>query len=250
MNKTTRRAKVDLTPPVDHTKTRNLLAFGITGISIVGVVILGSTIIIVNDAGVTQRAQTVLNAVLPLLGTWVGTVLAYFFARENFESASRSVERLTQQLTLQEKFESLPVAEAMVPRSKMVVVKNPVNAILVDVLAQLESEKIKRLPVLVDNNDHPQALIFREGIVDYLYRFKTRTNDERKVLTVQNLLDERPDLDKPYAVRGENDTLADVQSALLYTPECRVVFITRSGQKNDAVIGMITNEDLAKNVQA
>src|SRR6266498_220803 len=196
MNKTAPRGKTDAIPPVGQTQTRIWLAFGITGISIVGVVILGATIIIVTDAGVTQRAQTVLNAVLPLLGTWVGTVLAYFFSRENFESASRSVERLTQ-LTLQEKLESMPVTSAMTPRSKMLTVNDPRKEILLDVLAQLESKRAKRLPVL-DNNDYPQALVFREGIVDYLYRFKTRTEDERKGLTVQNLLDERPDLNKPY----------------------------------------------------
>src|SRR5262245_6279585 len=117
MNKTSRRSKIDATLPAAQTQTRNWLAFGITGISIIGVVILGATIIIVNDDSVTQRAKTVLNAVLPLLGTWVGTVLAYFFSRENFETASRSVERLTQQLTLHEKLESLPVTSAMTPRN-------------------------------------------------------------------------------------------------------------------------------------
>ncbi len=250
MNKPARRTKFDNSIPAVQTQTRNWLALGITGISIVGVVILGSTIIIVNDDGVTQRAQTVLNAVLPLLGTWVGTVLAYFFSRENFETASRSVERLTQQLTLQEKLESLPVTSAMIPRNKMITIKDPPKSILLDVLAQLESKgNAKRLPIL-DNNDYPQALLFREGIVDYLYRYKTGTDDERKVLTAQNLLDERPDLNKPYAVVGENDTLADAQEAMLRLPECRVVFITKSGQKNDAIIGMITNTDFASKIQA
>ncbi len=37
---------------------------------------------------------------------------------------------------------------------------------------------------------------------------------------------------------------------MLRLPECRVVFITRSGQKNDAVIGILTNTDFAAKVQA
>lgn len=249
MNKSPRRAKSESAPSTNQSQTRNWLAFGITGISIIGVVVLGATIIIVNDANVTQRAQTVLNAVLPLLGTWVGTVLAYFFSRENFESASRSVERLTQQWTLQEKLESMPVTSAMTPRSKMLIVNEPDKTLVLEVLAQLESKSAKRLPV-VDKGDSPQALIFREGIVDYLYRFKTRTDDERKTLTVQNLLTERPDLNKPFVVVAESDTLADAQEAMLRLPECRVVFVTRSGQKTDAIIGMLTNTDFAAKVQA
>ena len=163
MNKTTRRTKTDDPPPVGQ--TRNWLAFGITGVSIVGVIILGTTIIIVNDAGVTERAQNVFNAVLPLLGTWVGTVLAYFFSRENFESASRSVERLTQQLTLHEKLESMPVTSAMTPRTKMLTVNEPGTAILLDVLTQLESKKVKRLQYWTTMISHKPLYFERESLI-------------------------------------------------------------------------------------
>jgi hypothetical protein len=69
-------------------------------LTISGIVILGvSAIALVGAAiaGATQRvqtSQTALNALLRLLGTWVGAVLAYYFSRKNFESASQSVERM------------------------------------------------------------------------------------------------------------------------------------------------------------
>jgi CBS domain-containing protein len=231
--------------PDDQAYIRNWLAFGITGMAIVGIVILGGAVIVANG-DVTTRAQLVLNAVLPLFGTWVGTVLAFFFARDNFESASRSAKEF---MTIQEKLQSLPVISAMTPRSQMVVVNDPEHANLVELLKQLEDKGIKRLPIL-SKNDYPQALVFTEGIVSYLYRFKVRNDEERKTLVIQNLCNEQPELIQPYGVVGETDTLADVQAAMLKKADCRVVFVTKSGRESDAVIGMITNTDIAEKANA
>src|SRR5437660_837167 len=37
-----------------------------------------------------NTAQYVLTAVLPVVAAWVGTVLAFYFGRENYESAAKS----------------------------------------------------------------------------------------------------------------------------------------------------------------
>src|SRR5436309_10720062 len=69
---------------------RRWLAAGIVGASILGIVVL--SIVAISTAG-KDRAETsrlVFSAVLPLLGTWVGTVLAFYFARENLEAATES----------------------------------------------------------------------------------------------------------------------------------------------------------------
>jgi hypothetical protein len=96
--------------PVD---ARTLLAFGITTAAVLGITILSWVTIATADAAANGRAQNVLNAVLPLFGTWVGTVLAYYFARENFEAASNSTSQLVSQLTPDEKLRSIPVASVM-----------------------------------------------------------------------------------------------------------------------------------------
>jgi hypothetical protein len=36
--------------------------------------------------------RLVFAAVVPLIGTWVGTLLAYNFSRENFEAASQATK--------------------------------------------------------------------------------------------------------------------------------------------------------------
>jgi predicted transcriptional regulator len=234
---------------LDQGRIRSWLALGITGIAIVGIVVLGTMTIVISDKEAVSRAQAVFNAVLPLFGTWVGTVLAYFFSRENFESASRSVERLTRQLTVQEELQSMPVASAMVPRSQMLVCDDPVQAKLVDTLTQLEGKNLKRLPIL--SKGVAVTLIYSQDIIDYLYRVKTGlSEDDRKKLTVQDLLDEKPELKKPFAVVSESGSLADAQDALAKIAEGRVVFVTKTGSEGDPVVGMLTSVDIARNAQA
>src|SRR5829696_2303043 len=73
---------------------RRWLAAGIVGASILGIVVV--SIVAISTAGKT-RAETsrlVFSSVLPLPGTWVGTVLAFYFARENLAAATESTLRL------------------------------------------------------------------------------------------------------------------------------------------------------------
>ena len=59
--------------------------------------VLGLAVLIMLTATAGQESDTaklLLSSILPLLGTWVGTVLAYYFAKENFESAARATGRL------------------------------------------------------------------------------------------------------------------------------------------------------------
>src|SRR5262245_28929682 len=59
-----------------------------------GVLLLGMIVIIASGfkggaADIKDTAQLIFTGLLPLLGTWVGTILAFYYSKENFESASR-----------------------------------------------------------------------------------------------------------------------------------------------------------------
>jgi len=235
---------------VDQNKTRTYLALGITGISIFGLLVLSAIIILASNDKTIERSQLIFNSVLPLFGTWVGTVMAYFFSKENFESASRSVERLTRQLTSQEKIlTSTPVTDVMVPRSQMMVAVDPTNTKLLETLKLLEGRGYRYLPVL-NSDDSLLALLHTVGVIEYLYRIKEGIPaEEREALTIQNILDEHPEFKKPYSVVKEGGTLADAQDAMNKIAESRVVFVTAGGTDREPVRGMLTSIDIAKRVQ-
>jgi hypothetical protein len=60
-----------------------------------------------------STAQYVLGALLPVVAAWVGTVLAFYFGKENFEAAARSTSSLVRQLTPRERLQSKRAEELM-----------------------------------------------------------------------------------------------------------------------------------------
>src|SRR3954471_18215413 len=99
--------------------TRRWLAAAIVGASIVGIVVMSVMAI---GFAVKSRADTsrlVFSSVLPLFGTWVGTVLAFYFARENLAAATTATQSVTESaLRLTQRLRpDAPVPEVMIQRS-------------------------------------------------------------------------------------------------------------------------------------
>src|SRR5438094_10043990 len=93
-------------------KGRSWLAFVITIVSILGVIAL-ATVIVLKSKDQSGVATQVLSTVLPVIGTWVGTILAFYFGKENFETAAKRVADLAKQLTPQEKLRAIPAKAKM-----------------------------------------------------------------------------------------------------------------------------------------
>jgi hypothetical protein len=240
--------------PANEWKTpRFLLALLVTGISIMAVTVLASVIIIRNQD--SEAPQNVLNSVLPLLGTWVGTILAYYFSKENFEAATQSVTALAKQLTSQQKLESLPVKSKMIPRAQMVVQKAPAASLnLAEVLNKLEQEKKgNRVPVLGDK-DEPLYIVHRSLIDSYLSGLARsgKSSADIAAQTLQNMLDANPDVKRmaeSFGLVNEDATLADAQVAMARLPDCQDVFVTQSGNRAEPVLAWITNVIIQENAK-
>ena len=130
--------------PAAPVGARNALAASITLVSIAGIVLLG--LVIVGTSAESQRsetAKTLMATVLPLFGSWVGTVLAFYFSRENFEAANRSVAALVKQITPEEKLQSIPVKEVMLPKDKLYFKRLPADQLKL-VETRDEMKKLKR----------------------------------------------------------------------------------------------------------
>jgi len=88
-----------------------------------------------------KRAETtkyVFGTLLPLLGTWVGTILAYYFSMENLAAATQSVTDLAKTVTAMDKLRAVLVRDKMRPLAKSIIetVKpgDETNVKLVDLL--------------------------------------------------------------------------------------------------------------------
>ncbi len=106
-------------------KTRRRIAIGLVIggsviVGILGIVIMAAAAINGEFTEFYQAAQLVLTSILPLVGTWIGTVLAFYFAKENFESASRATKEI---LGYEDKLRSIPLKNVMIPLDKMAIFK-------------------------------------------------------------------------------------------------------------------------------
>jgi hypothetical protein len=228
---------------------RNALALTVTSLAFVGILTLAVTAIVVAPADKRDQAvQLVLTGVLPLFGSWVGTILAFFFSSESLRTATNSVAALTQQLTGTDRLRSTPVRDAMIRRADLKGVETrPFDQVkIADALKKLDDEKINRLLVFADGSDQPLLVVHRSFFDRFL---------AAKVLAVPPVADPgqrslKEMLDDPnfktllastFETVGEGATLADAKERMARTPNCQDVFVTRSGARTDPVLGWVTN---------
>jgi hypothetical protein len=238
-------------PVSDWKSTRFWLALLVTLVSIASVSIL-AYVIIREDK---EKAQGVLNSVLPLLGTWVGTILAYYFSKENFEAATKSVTAIASQLTSDQKLQSIPVKSKMIYKAEMIVQKAPATGIkLTDVLNVLDQKKKgNRVPILGDK-DEPVYIVHRSLIDSYLSSLARAGKPSADIAaqTLQTMLDADPDtkrMAETFATVKAEATLAEAKTAMDNLPDCQDVFVTQTGNKAEPVLGWITNVIIQDNAK-
>jgi hypothetical protein len=222
---------------------REWLATIIVLISVLAVAALG-TIAIHSDR---TQAREILTMILPMIGTWVGTVLAFYFGKEQLEAATRSVTAIARELTPEEKLRSIKVTEKMIPRSAAYIVRDdPGKLKLLDALDSLDKAKRgNRLPILT-NDDKPRYVIHRSTIDRFITKAAAagKNVEELKGVTVDDLLHD-PDFETPlrntFAIVPETATLADAKHVMESFPSCQDVFITQNGTSNEPVRGWLTN---------
>ena len=232
---------------------RNIIALAALISSISGVLAL-SGIVIWKSTDTDKTSQMVLTAVLPLLGSWVGTILVYYFSKENFEAATRSVTQMVEKLTPQEKLQSTPVKDKMIPKDKMFYKKLPANQInLFGTLDELASKKMGNRIPLLDEKDYPKYVIHRSTIDKFLAeKARSTTPTDMKILTLQDILSDADlgkTLETSFVTVREDSNLADAKDAMDRTPDCQDVFITKGGTKNEEVKGWLTNVMIAENAK-
>jgi hypothetical protein len=231
--------------PIDDSVERQKLASRLTLASIAGITIISLAVIYFSpDRG--PAAQYVMTGVLPLLGSWVATVLAYYFARENLRAATNSVSTL---MTSQkdDRLSSIPVKDKMIERTRIVTLSDrfkPVSeATIKDVSAYLKDRAVRRAPVLTDVGAIAQMV--HTSTIDQFVRDQVtaggKTFEQLKFSDLLGVPALKDLLEKSFALVAEAATLADAKAKMEATPNCEDVFVTKTGASTEPVIGWITD---------
>jgi hypothetical protein len=197
-------------------------------------------------------AKYVLGVLLPVIGAWVGTVLAFYFGQVNFEAASRSAANLVRQLSPREKLQAEPVGHAMMKIGDVTVFKMPADKTEEDTtIKQLidegfEKDKSRprnRLPIF-DTDGRGKYVLHRSTVDAFWAAKKNPPTADESTLTLKDLLED-PKL-KDYIVNSfmplsKDATLADAKDLFDKNPLCLDLLVTQDGTKNGIVVGWITN---------
>lgn len=225
---------------------------GISGATILAIslaVLIGAAL---RGADKLESASTmVFNALLPLLGTWVGTVLAYYFSRKNFEAASQSVERMVT-LTTEQKLAQIFVEKEMLRPGQITLYRIPTSKTAKDVplkdLLALIGPSVTRIPV-VDAGGVVQYILHQSGlykfVADKALAGKSQADIDK--LTLQDLVDDA--------------TLKNWVANIVYVPAsasvgvakatmeaqkgCQDLIATKTGAKDEPMLGWMTNVQIA-----
>jgi hypothetical protein len=193
-------------------------------------------------------SKYVLGVLLPVIGAWVGTVLAFYFGQVNFEAASRSAANLVRQLSPREKLQAETAGHAMMKINDVTTFKIPADKTEADItIRQLiddgfekdKSQPRQRLPIL-DAQGRGKYVLHRSTIDAFVAPIKRPPDVQESTLTLKNLIED-PKINNSFMPLAPDATLADAKDLLDKNPQCLDILVTQDGTKNGIVVGWITN---------
>lgn len=195
-----------------------------------------------------ELVKDVLTSLLPVLGTWVGTVLAFYFSKENFVEAAKQTSELVRQLTLDQKLQEIPVVDAMIsmtdPNAIKFILDRPEDKINLktDILDLLSKSGKNRLP-FIDTNGIVKYIIHRSIIDKYISEYALSGAIKPIDLTLKDLLciDQYKQISSSFGTVGRDAKLNAVKNLIDGNLGCSDVFVTEDGTKSCKAFGWVTN---------
>lgn len=201
-----------------------------------------------------EASRLVFASVMPLVGSWVGIVLAFYFSRENMEIAQQNAENLTR-LGREELLKKTAAADTMIELSAINFVRLEPNGEDKVLLMPLAMSARSRHPVL-DPENKPTYMVHQSLVHRFIAKQASVPGAQSTTLQQLTLADLLKDKDLAHTVRntfatvGPEATLAEAKAKMETKPDCQDVFVTRDGTANSAVLGWLTNVDIGRAAKA
>jgi hypothetical protein len=235
-----------------------VLLFGLSTVAVLGIVAIFFSKNCNDPDKTFSNVKDILSILLPLIGAWVGTVLAYYFSKENFQAAADSTKKLFQQFrNAEEKLQTLLAGNEMIKiddfnKTSLILDKEEkefkiIPDIIDKILEQNKSKPVNRLPVITDKL-LPKYIIHRSTFDQFLVKM-ARAGTKLDDVTF-DVMTSDPEfttyLKNSYVTVSESATLADLKQLLDKMPLCQDAFVTKTGKADSEVVGWITNVTVAE----
>jgi len=235
-------------------KTVTYFVLSLTGLIVIGAILLLQS---VSDPKTKfEYFKDIISILLPLWGTWIGTVLAYYFSKDNFESANKSVRQIVDKITSEKKLETVKAKDVMIPKEKLIaqVMEEGTDLskfkLKEDCIDFVEKNKIKRV-IILNDKDRAKYVIHRD-LISYFITNEILGEKPVQGATLKDMYDKGPaeikeTIDNSVKFIGENANLLEAKNLIRQYKSCQDVFITKNGNPDEPILGWITNVTIAEN---
>lgn len=187
-----------------------------------------------------KTAKWVFSSIVPLIASWVGAVMAFYFGRDNYDAATQNVLALSR-----DTLDDLSVGNIMIITKTIVSLKvdkgeegqNKLRDIL-DLYKEIDKD---RVPVFFKDNK-PRFIIHRSTISDFLQRNNVQDLSLDDLVNADgNTKKFRHNTPKGYITVSRNTTLSSAMQKMEKINGCQDIFVTDNGEESGFVIGWLTN---------
>ena len=184
-------------------------------------------------------AKYILGVLLPVIGAWVGTVLAFYFGQGSFEAASKSAANLVRQLSPREKLQAEAADKAMMKINEVTTFKIPpdkteanitIRRLIDEGFEKDKSHPRQRLPML-DAESRGKYVLHRSTIDAFVAPKKRPPDVDESTLSLKDLLEDSKVKDyilNSFLPLGPEATLADAKDLLDKNPQCLDILVTKT----------------------
>lgn len=220
---------------------RDVLASVTIGFTIVAI----TTLAIITIYRDPSEAKDILNVVLPVFASWVGTVLAFYFGRENFEAANQQVREIIQKLTPEQRAKK-PVISIMRKLDNMtifrIIQRQDEQNIKISELLDKFGNHISRLPI-ISAEGKPLYMIHQSKLDRYIIEGRKQDDSLETLVSTQGF---NFGLNQGFVVVSEKTSLSEAKIKMEEIPSCQDIFITKEGNPDAPITGWISNIRMAK----
>jgi hypothetical protein len=223
--------------PGQGPSVRNWIALGILLLSALAITVLACVAVQADNS----NALTIFNTSLPVFASWVGTVLAFYFGRESFESANSQMRQLISKLSPEERAQA-PISNIM---RKL---NDTVHQLDLKQLRDRLTTTVSRLPV-IGPDLAPRLLIHASAIDKYL---ATGGKDSDSLATFLSSMAKEGmgfEVGQGFVLAAAGETIAAAKARLESLPMCQDILITQQGKSDEPLLGWVSNIRLSKYLQ-
>ncbi len=234
--------------PNRHGYVKNFIAI------LIAIFSVGITVAITWSSLINDETEVITSTILPLVGTWMGAILAYYFSKENFDAAAAQYNKVIDKLTPEKKLKSIKVVDVMIPFNRIVwseIIDCKQKFIVGDILSNSQYKGFNRF--LFFDKKRCSYIIHRSTFDRFItLHLLSNTNIDFNKLMLSDLLATTDDIIKGYLQDGvkyipESSTLWDAKILIDQNPQCGDIIITKNGGANEDVLGWLTDVEISKN---